>query len=499
MMKYYIGIDIGTYETKGVIVNSIGKIETEIAVAHQLVIPQSGWAEHDVESTWWGDVVKVFNSFKIFIEREQINKADILSIGISSIAPSVVPIDENGKPLRNAILYGIDTRTVKQIDRLNREIGQEKILAIGKQELTTQAGGPKILWIKENEPHLYLRTKYFLSGASYIGYKLTGKAGLDHYTAASFAPLYDYEKKTWSKELVPYVTEFQKLPDLGWSTDKLGTLKQEIAEEFGLSSTTKVLFGTTDALAEAISCGSVEVGDLMLMYGSSTFFILNANKATQSSKMWPNLHVVENVYSLTGGTSTAGSLTRWYIDLFQARDQQTTKTFKEFGDLAGESAAGANGVICLPHFSGERTPINNPNAKGVFFGLSLKNTKGDLYRAILEGVAYSIKQNIEYMRSIGLEINRIISIGGGTKNRLWLQIVSDVCGIEQIVTQNKVGAAYGNAFLCSIATGQNSSLSDIMKWLIIEENIQPNESYREIYDKGYEKYLEIYKQLEKLM
>lgn len=498
-MEYYIGIDIGTYESKGVLIDDNGIIVKEVTRGHELIIPNSGWAEHDAEKTWWGDIDFILSEIKNHNEENQIVIDSIKNITISSIAPSVVPIDASGNPLRNAILYGIDTRTIKQIDFLNQQIGIEKISEIGKQQLTTQAGGPKILWIKENEPEIYNKTKLFLSGAAFIGFKLTNKAGMDHYTAASFAPLYDFEQQSWSEEIVPFITEMGKLPTLNWATEELGSLTPKMAQKFGLSSNTKVLFGTTDALAEAISCGLVEKGDLMLMYGSSTFFILNTEKLAATTQMWPNLHVQENLYSLTGGTSTAGSLTRWYIDLFVDRKEQTATTFQDFSELANLSCEGANGIICLPHFSGERTPINNPQAKGLFFGLSLKHTKGDLYRAILEGVAYSIRQNIEYIKSLGFEIQRIVCIGGGTKNKLWLQIVSDICGIEQIVTHNKVGAAYGDAFLGWKYNHYNADLLEIKNWLKVEETIIPNTNLKQIYDAGYQKYLMLYKQLENLM
>ncbi|MFC7686833.1 FGGY-family carbohydrate kinase [Ureibacillus sp. GCM10028918] len=498
-MEHYIGIDIGTYESKGVLVNQLGKILHQHNVPHTLTIPRSGWAEHEPLTVWWDGSKEIIKEIVRYCYDNKIDPVEIKCIGLSSIAPSIVPIDKQGKPLRNGILYGIDTRTTKQIKILNEKLSEAYILKHAKQALTTQAGGPKILWIKENEPEIYAQTESFLSGAGFVIHKLTGKKVIDHYTAASFAPLYDFSNYSWSEEFAEHITDTNKLPELYWANEIVGPLNPRIAEELGLASDTKILAGSTDALSEAISSGSVEIGDLMLMYGSSTFFILNINEMTTSDKMWPNLHAVPGIYSLTGGTSTAGSLMRWFIDQFDDLALTTDERYQSNMKAATQSEVGANGVICLPYFSGERTPLNNPEAKGIFWGLTLKHTKADLYRAVLEGVAYTIRQNIEYMNDLGFDIKRIISIGGGTKNELLIQIVSDVCGIKQVVTENKVGASYGNAFLCHLALNKEADLHGVANWLEIKEVIEPNSYNYQKYTEYYKKFKLIYEQTKNLM
>nr|WP_106779222.1 FGGY-family carbohydrate kinase [Lysinibacillus timonensis] len=498
-MEHYIGIDIGTYETKGVLVNSQGEILHQHHVPHTLTIPRSGWAEHEPITVWWNGSKEILVEIVRYCNDNKLDPKIIKCIGLSSIAPSIVPIDQQGKPLRNGILYGIDTRTTEQIKSLNEKLGEAEILKHAKQALTTQAGGPKILWIKENEPEIYAQTDTFVSGAGFVIHQLTGKKVIDHYTAASFAPLYDFKTSNWSEEFAAHITTRNKLPELYWTNEIVGTLLPSIAEELGLSPDTKILAGSTDALSEAISSGSVEIGDLMLMYGSSTFFILNINEMTSSDKMWPNLHAVPGIYSLTGGTSTAGSLMRWFIDQFDDATLTTEERYQSNMIAASQSEVGANGVICLPYFSGERTPLNHPDAKGVFFGLTLKHSKADLYRAVIEGIAYTIRQNIEYMNDLGFDIKRIISIGGGTKNKLLLQIVSDVCGIKQVITKNTVGASYGNAFLCHLALNKEVNLSNIADWLEIKEVVEPNSYNYEKYTEYYEKFKLIYQQTKNLM
>lgn len=498
-MNYYIGIDIGTYETKGVLVASNGELIATHKKPHQLIIPQSGWAEHDAKQVWWQSVKEIIQFFMTYCQRQHIAKETVTCIGLSSIAPSIVPVDSQGEPLRNAILYGIDTRTTPQIDSLNATFGEQELLANSKQALTTQAGGPKILWIKENEPSIYEKTDVFLSGTGFAVYQLTKQKVIDHYTAASFAPLYDFTHHQWNEKYVNAVTEMDKLPSISWTTDIVGNVTKEVAAELGLSEATQVITGTTDALSEAISSGVVRQNDLMLMFGSSTFFILNTKELVQSDKMWPNLHAIPNMYSITGGTATAGSLTRWFIDQFEDHELPTDERYERLAAQGTTSSVCANGVICLPYFSGERTPINNPKAKGMFFGLSLKTTKLDLYRAMLEGIGFSIRQNIDYMKTLGFTIDRMISIGGGTKNKLLLQIVSDICGIQQVLMKNTMGASYGNAFLCGLAVGDYESLQSIEEWLEIDTVIEPCKDANELYNSKFLDYCELYRSTKHLM
>jgi xylulokinase len=504
-MTYIIGIDVGTYESKGVLVDRKGQVLLSTSVPHKLEIPRSGWAEHDAEKTWWGDFKEISN----FLVNEansqfKIKSEEIAAIGISTIAPAVVPIDENGQALRKAILYGVDTRTDKEIDFLNTSVGEEEIFKVSGQTLSSQSAGPKILWIKNNEPMVYEQTKTFLSGTGYLVYKLTNELVMDHYTAGSFAPMYDLHNQKWNIDMVEQITEMNKLPALSWSHEIVGTLTSEAAKETGLNIGTKVIAGTADALSEAISVGAVKSGDLMVMYGSSTFFILISRSLTNTKSLWANLHAVPNLKTVTGGTATAGSLTRWFVDQWMDRQDRNTPlsisdAYRELTDLSAKSPPGSNGLLTLPYFSGERTPLHDPKAKGVFFGLTLHHTISDIYRSILEGISYSIRDNIEEIGSQGLEINRIIAVGGGTKNPIWLQSVSDSNGLEQIIPRVTIGAAYGNAFLCALALGWYTTINEIDQWVQADYTIKPNNNLKPLHDERYRLYKQLYHRTKDIM
>jgi xylulokinase len=499
-MSYVMGIDIGTYESKGVLVDQKGQVILSTSVPHKLEVPQQGWAEHDAEKTWWGDLREISQTLvDDAMNQFSIDPKDILAVGISSIAPAVVPIDKQGNPLRKAILYGVDTRTKGEIEFLNDDIGKEVIFSVSKQSLSSQSAGPKILWIRNHEPRIYEKTKTFLSGAGFLVYKLTNKLVMDHYTAASFAPMYDLHKENWNSEMVQHITDIHKLPNLAWSHEIVGTVTAEAAEVTGLMIGTKVIAGTADALAESISIGAVKAGDLMMMYGSSTFFILVTESLLQSKTLWANIHAVPHLKTITGGTSTAGSLTRWFVDQWlkmsndgDMEDSNVNDTYRNLTKLASQSPPGANGLITLPYFSGERTPIHHQNAKGVFFGLSLHHTTKDIYRSIIEGIAYSIRHNVEEINSLGFKINRIIAVGGGTKNPIWLQSVSDSSGLEQMIPRITIGAAFGNAFLCALALGWYTHIEQIEQWVQEEYTVFPREEYKKLYDSRYQLYKKLY-------
>ncbi|WP_103110367.1 FGGY-family carbohydrate kinase [Brevibacillus reuszeri] len=494
-MSYVMGIDIGTYESKGVLVDREGRRVAYQSLPHSLEIPQHGWAEHDAEKTWWHAVKTLSKALIAEGQKSAGFHASLIeAVGISTIGPAVVPIDHNGNALRKAILYGIDTRASKEIDELNQKIGPAEILRKGGHYLSSQSAGAKILWIRNQEPSVYDQTACFLSGNGYLVYKLTKERVIDAYTACAFSPLFNLQKLDWDDERCAYVTEREKLPRIVWSHEIVGCVTPEAAEATGLSAGTKVIAGTADAMSESISVGAVNEGDMMIMYGSSTFFIQVIAEQTQTEKFWPSVHAVPNLHTLTGGTSTAGSITRWFVDQWLQPGESRDEGYTRLTRLAEQSKPGANGLIMLPYFSGERTPIHHLQARGTWFGLTLKHTTGDLYRAILEGIGYSIRHNIEEMRLAGYPPRKLVAIGGGTKNRLWLQAVSSICSEGQYIPKVTYGAAYGDAFLAALGLGWYDRLEEIESWVEYTEVILPQSKDAEIYEKYYRLYREIYEQ-----
>ncbi|MEQ9037712.1 MAG: FGGY family carbohydrate kinase, partial [Silicimonas sp.] len=283
-MTYTLGIDIGTFESKGVLVNArTGAIIAEARCPHEMLVPRPGWAEHRPEEDWWCDTVRITRSI---LGDSGIDPAEIAAVATSAIGPCMLPVDENGAPLMNGVLYGVDTRAEKEITDLNREIGEEAILETCGNALTSQSVGPKILWFKRNHPDLYARTHKVLTSTSFITHRLTGEYVIDHYTAANFSPLYDVGSQNWSDALTNAILPLDLLPRLLWSTEIAGRVTAAAAAETGLAEGTPVTCGTIDAAAEAVSVGVRYPGDMMMMYGSTIFIIQVTDAPVRDTRLW---------------------------------------------------------------------------------------------------------------------------------------------------------------------------------------------------------------------
>ncbi len=453
-MTYTLGVDIGTFESKGVLVDATGAIIATASHPHQMIVPRAGWAEHDAEQDWWGDFIRVT---KALLETSQVKPEDIACIATSAIGPCMLPVDATGTPLMNGVLYGVDTRASAEIALLNAEIGADSILETCGNALTSQSVGPKILWFKRHHPDLFARTAMILSATSYLTWKLTGTYTIDHYTAANFSPLYDVTRLDWTADLAD-VLPLSMLPRLGWATDIAGRITPQAAAETGLAAGTPVTIGTIDAAAEAVSVGVSNPGDMMVMYGSTIFIIQVTAARVRDPALWYAPWLSPGTHASMAGLATSGTLTHWF--------RNTLAPDTDFATLAAEAAAspkGARGLLCLPYFSGERTPLHDPLAKGAFFGLNLTHTRGDLFRATLEGVASATAHIAETYRSANAVPTRILAVGGGTKNEVWLQATSDLSDLPQTISDKSIGASYGDAFLAACAVGL-AKPADITVW-----------------------------------
>ncbi len=484
-MTYTLGIDIGTYESKGVLVDGDGRIAAQAVSPHKMLVPQPGWAEHRPDEDWWHDFKAITAEI---LKTSGIDPAQIACIATSAIGPCMLPVDEAGAPLMNAVLYGVDTRSEKQIASLNAQIGEEQIFATCGNALTTQSVGPKILWLKEERPELFAKTAKTLTSTSYLTLQLTGEYVIDHYTAANFSPLYDVGKCDWTDALTTDIIGLDLLPRLMWSTEIAGHVTAAAAAETGLAEGTPVTVGTIDAAAEAVSVGVRDPGDMMMMYGSTIFIIQVTQNAVRDPRLWYAPWLSPGSHASMAGLATSGTLTHWFRDQF-ARELPKDTAFAALAEEAAASPPGANGLLLLPYFSGERTPIHDPKAKGTFFGLNMTHTRGDLYRALIEGIAFGTAHVTETQAEIGAAAKRILAVGGGTKNPLWLQATSDISGLPQIVCDKTVGASYGDAFLAACAVGA-AKPEDIATWNPAASEISPEQHH--IYDRQFALFKRLY-------
>lgn len=468
-MTLTLGIDIGTFESKGVLVDGDGRVVAQASRPHRMLVPRPGWAEHRADEDWWGDFVFLTRAL---LAHPGVTPGRIAAVAASAIGPCMLPVDAAGAPLMNGVLYGVDTRASAEIAELNRQVGEDRIMAACGNALTSQSVGPKILWLKHAHPDLYARTAKVLTSTSYLTWKLTGEYVIDHYTAANFSPLYDVNRLGWTDELAPEIVALDRLPRLAWSTDIAGAVTEAAAAETGLVAGTPVTVGTIDAAAEAVSVGVQQPGEMMMMYGSTIFIIQVTAEPVRDPRLWYAPWLFPGRHASMAGLATSGTLTHWFRDTF-ARELGAEGAF---GKLAAEAAAspkGAKGVLCLPYFSGERTPIHDPQAKGAFFGLDLTHGRGDLFRAVLEGIACGTAHVLETCREVGAPPERIFAVGGGTKNAVWMQATSDFGMVGQVVRERTMGASYGDAFLAAVAAGL-ATPDDIQVWNPVARLVTPD-------------------------
>lgn len=467
-MSYTLGVDIGTYETKGVLVDGEGRIVASARRAHEMLVPQPGWAEHRPDEDWWGDFVFVTREI---LKTSAVDPQEIKAVATSAIGPCMLPVDKDGRALMNGVLYGVDTRAAEEIEKLTARIGEDRIMAVCANALTSQSVGPKILWLRRNRPEIWEKTARIVTSTTYLTYHLTGEYVIDHYTAANFSPLYDVNTQDWTEALADDIAPREMLPRLMWSTEIAGHVTARAAAETGLAEGTAVTCGTIDAAAEAVSVGTRHAGDMMMMYGSTIFIIQVTDAPVRDPRLWYAPWLMPGTHASMAGLATSGTLTHWFRDQF-ARELSREEAFPVLAKEAAASPPGANGLLFLPYFSGERTPIHDPKAKGVLFGLNLTHTRGDIYRAVLEGIANGAAHVIETYRDIDQPPVRVLAVGGGTKNEIWLQATSDIGGVPQVVCENTIGASFGDAFLAACAVAL-ASMEDIETWNPAARRVEP--------------------------
>jgi xylulokinase len=476
----FIGVDVGTGSSKGVIVDSSGAVLATAVRPHETSSPQPGWFEHDANRVWWDDVVAILHQLR----RDR--PGPIAAVAISGIGPAVLLTDDADAPLRPAILYGIDTRSESQVAAQSNALGIEAVLGAAGNLLTTQAVGPKLAWVAQREPEVWASARRVYSAPGWIVRKLSGAYVLDHYSASTSDPLYDLRTQQWWEPGWAGLDRLER-PTLAWPGEVVGNITTSAASETGLDAGTPVVAGTIDALAEAYSVGCRDVGDTMVMYGSTMFLLQTVAAPAVHTGLWASVGRLPGTFCSSAGMSTSGLVTSWFAEL-------TGASFAALTREAQRVPPGSEGLLLLPYFAGERTPIFDPHARGAWVGLSLRHGRGHLYRSILEAIALGVRHNLATMTDAGAEPRRLVAVGGGTREDLWTQIVSDATGLPQEIPSITVGASYGDARLAAGAAGFNTS-----DWNPVRRQVAPDPANRGVYDLLYGEYLRAYPALAEAM
>ena len=476
----YIGVDLGTSAVKLLMMNEKGKIEKVVSKEYELYFPHPGWSEQKPQD-WYTQVMAGLKELTA-----DCDKTRVAGISFGGQMHGLVILDAQDQVIRPAILWN-DGRTTKETDYLNQVIGKEKLSAYTANIAFAGFTAPKILWVKNNEPENFKKIAKIMLPKDYLAYKLSGVHCTD-VSDASGMLLFDVKNRCWSKEMMEIcdVKESQ-LAKIYESYEVVGTLKPEIAAEHGLSDQVKIVAGAGDNAAAAVGTGTVGDGKCNISLGTSgTVFISSEKFGVDKYNALHAFAHADGHYHLMGCMLSAASCNKWWME-------EILKTEDFAGEQKEIRELGENHVFFLPYLMGERSPHNNPNARGTFIGMTMDTTRTDMTQAILEGVAFALRDSFEVAKSLGIRIERTKICGGGAKSPLWKKMIANILGIKVDVIETEEGPGYGAAMLAAVGCGEFSSVEDAAQKLVkVVDTITPDKELTAKYEKKYQQFRQIY-------
>ncbi|MHA1925319.1 MAG: xylulokinase [Candidatus Thorarchaeota archaeon] len=495
MTELVLAIDAGTTGVRSMLFTPTGNVVTKAYEEFESHFPSPSWVEQDAED-WWTSTCRTIKSC---FESSSASPNQVVGISVTNQRETVVPIDEKGKPLRRAIVWQ-DRRTVPQCDWIKEQISEKDIYSTTGLTVNPYFTAPKILWIKRNQPEVFGKTDKFLLVHDYLIYKLTGLTITDH-SNASRTMLFDVSKAGWSDKMLDALgIPIHKLPDSVESGTRVGELSEKAAKESGLNIGTPIVAGGGDQQCAALGVGVVRQGSFKSTTGTGTFMLAFTDclKLDPQRRVLCSRHVVPDSFVLEASMFTTGSALRWFRNqLGSLETEAAQRRGVDPYDILTESASrvppGSEGVLHIPHFVGAGAPHWNPQARGIFAGLALGHTKAHLIRAILEGVSYEIRSNLEVMRENGVSASEIRVTGGAARSETWMQIQADVIGIPVIRTEMKEATALGAAILAAKGVGLYKSIIDAAERMVKPvKPLTPKPENQDLYNQMYKRFNRLY-------
>ena len=476
----YIGVDLGTSAVKLLAMDREGKILKTVSVEYPISFPKSGWSEQNPEDWYAGTIEGIKNLIADMSDKE------VDGIGVGGQMHGLVILDEDDNVIRPAILWN-DGRTTEETDYLNNVIGKDKLSEYTGNIAFAGFTAPKVLWVKNNEPENFAKISKLMLPKDYIVYKLTG-AYVSDYSDASGMLLLDVKNKCWSKEMLEICgISDVAMPELHDSFDVVGTLKDDVVAELGITGSVKVVAGAGDNAAAAVGTGTVGAGRCNLSLGTSgTLFISNDSFSVDDKNSLHSFAHADGGFHLMGCMLSAASCNKWWMDeILQSKDYA--------GAQAGIDKLGENDVYFLPYLMGERSPHNNPLVRAGFLGMSMDTTREDMVLAVLEGVAFGLRDSLEVARSLGITITTSNICGGGAKSPLWRKIIANVMNIKLEIQENDEGPALGGAILAAVGCGAYSSVEEAASKLVkVKETVEPDAELVAKYEEKYQYFRKLY-------
>ncbi len=476
----YIGIDLGTSAVKLLLMDSEGKIVNVVSKEYPLYFPHPGWSEQKPED-WYAQTMEGMKELL-----QDADKSQVAGISFGGQMHGLVILDEADNVIRPAILWN-DGRTTEETDYLNNVIGKEKLSEYTANIAFAGFTAPKILWVKNKEPENFAKIAKIMLPKDYIAYKLTGVHCTD-VSDASGMLLFDVKNRTWSKEMCDICgITVDQLATCYESYEAVGTVLPGIAAELGIPENVKVAAGAGDNAAAAVGTGTVGDNMCNISLGTSgTIFISSKNFGVDKFNALHSFAHADGSFHLMGCMLSAASCNKWWMD-----DIVGTKDYA--AEQKNIEKLGENHVYYLPYLMGERSPHNNPNARATFIGMTMDTTRADMTQAVLEGVAFALRDSLEVARSLGIDLKRTKICGGGAKSPLWKKIIANVLNLKVDVIESEEGPAMGGAMLAAVACGEYASVEEIAAKVVkIVDTVEPDPALVEKYEARYAQFKEIY-------
>ncbi len=493
-MAFLLGIDIGTSGTKTVMFDEAGNTVASALGEYPLYQPNMGWAEQDPED-WWK---ATYATIKEVLAKSGVKPQEVKGIGLSGQMHGAVLLDRDHQVLRKAIIW-CDQRSAAECDEITSKIGKERLIEITANPALTGFTASKVMWVKNNEPEIFEKIKKILLPKDYIRFKLTGEFATE-VSDASGMQFMDIPGRRWSGEVLSKLgIAEEQLGKLYESQEVSGKVSKYAAELTGLVEGTSVVGGAGDQAAGAVGNGIVKPGIISSVIGTSGVVFAYTEKVSIDplGRVHTFCHAVPNTWHIMGVTQGAGLSLKWFRDNFCIEEKRTAELMKIdpyvlMDQEAERVAAGCSGLVFLPYMMGERTPHLDPNAKGVFFGLSAKHEKQDFVRAVMEGVVYSLRDCLEIIKDMGVGISEVRASGGGGKSKLWRQMQADVFGSDIVTINSSEGPALGVALLAGVGTGVYKNVAEACEATIKVKTVQKADMEL---NARYTQYYEIYRRL----
>lgn len=485
MTDLLLGIDVGTTNIKAVLTTPEGWIIAQAHTTYPIHHPKPGWAEQD-PADWWQGVVQVTRTV---VAKATARPEQIVGVGVSGQGCAVTLIDDAGEVVRPAIIW-MDSRSEAQCEQLRGCCQTEILQHNGKQPAPYNAD-PVLLWLQQHEPASIATARTSLTSTGYINFKLTGRP-IENVSDASILFAFDLATEDWSPSRIDAFGLPPKLyPEVAPCSQIIGQLTSAAAAALDLKAGVPVVAGGEDTSSAGLAIGVTEPGQALLSLGTAGTIYIVEDKPIVHPQLLAFLHVLSGQTLLGGSMAAVGAGMSWIRKLFN-----TTLDYEQLGELAGQSPAGAGGVIFLPYLSGELQPINDGNARGVFFGLSVSATQADLVRAVMEGAAFAIAHNIDIACQAGSTITELRAVGGPTQSDLWCSIIADITGYPLAGLADNAGAPLGNALLAAAGIGLIDDPAKTARQVArVTRQFEPNDKYRERYQKLFDIYKQLYPQL----